>query len=120
MGMSILVVEDDPELLEGLSELLESEGHQVRRARHGLEALGFLRAGQRPHLILLDLMMPIMNGWQFRQEQRMDSELAKIPIVVISGKNDLPAHAQWLEADAYVQKPVRPETLLAAVEKILA
>ena len=91
MGMSILVVEDDPELLEGLSELLESEGHQVRRARHGLEALGFLRAGQRPNLILLDLMMPIMNGWQFRQEQRMDSELAKIPIVVISGKNDLPA-----------------------------
>src|ERR1700737_2123478 len=120
MGMSILVVEDDPELLEGLSELLESEGHQVRRARHGLEALGFLRAGQRPHLILLDLMMPIMNGWQFRQEQRMDSELAKIPIVVISGKNDLPAHAQWLEADAYLPKAVRTETLLAAVEKLLA
>jgi DNA-binding response OmpR family regulator len=49
----------------------------------------------------------------------MDSELAKIPVVVISGKNDLPAHAQWLEADAYVQKPVRPEMLLAAVEKLL-
>jgi len=119
MGVSILVIEDDPQLLEGLSEILESEGHHVRRARHGLEALGFLRAGQRPRLILLDLMMPIMNGWQFRHEQRMDSEISRIPIVVISGKNDLPAHAQWLEADAYVQKPVRPETLLETVGRLL-
>ncbi len=120
MGTSILVVEDDPDLLEGLSELLESEGHSVRRARHGLEALGFLRAGQRPCLILLDLMMPIMNGWQFRHEQRMDSELSKIPVVVISAKTDLSAHAHWLEADAYVQKPVRPEILLQTVQQLLA
>src|SRR5215470_9504088 len=114
MGASIRVIEDDPQLLEGLSEILESEGHLVRRARHGLEALGFLRAGPVPSLILLDLMMPIMNGWQFRHEQRMDSEFSKIPTIVVSGKTDLPAHAQWLEADDYLQKPIPPEALLDA------
>jgi len=113
----ILVVEDDLDLLEGLAELLEAEGYQVRRARHGLEALGFLRAGPIPHIILLDLMMPIMNGWQFRHEQRMDSELSKIPVIVISANTDLPAHAEWLEANDYLQKPIRPEALLAVVER---
>jgi CheY-like chemotaxis protein len=115
---SILVVEDDPELLDGLAELLESEGYRVRRARHGLEALGHLRAGPLPAVILLDLMMPIMNGWQFRHEQRMDSEISKIPIVVISARTDLSAHAQWLEADGYLEKPVRPDILLATVARL--
>ena len=84
MGMSILVIEDDPELLEGLSELLESEGHQVRRARHGLEALGFLRAGQRPHLILLDLMMPEMDGFELFELLRGDAAFSNIPVVVMT------------------------------------
>jgi CheY-like chemotaxis protein len=114
----ILVVEDDPELLSGLANLLASEGYRVRGARHGLEALGFLRGGFLPRLILLDLMMPIMNGWQFRHEQRMDSELAKIPVIVISARTDVPAHAEWLEADGYVQKPIQPETLLATVQRL--
>ena len=62
MRGSVLVVEDDPELLHSLSEVLQSEGYGVARARHGLEALGRLRGGTRPSVILLDLMMPIMNG----------------------------------------------------------
>jgi CheY-like chemotaxis protein len=102
----ILVVEDDLDLLEGLAELLEAEGYRVRRARHGLEALGFLRAGPIPRMILLDLMMPIMNGWQFRYEQRQDSDLAKIPVVVVSAKSDSQQHAAWLEADGYLSKPI--------------
>ena len=113
----ILVVEDDPDLLEAVSGALESEGYGVGRARHGLEALGQLRAGKRPCLILLDLMMPIMNGWQFRYEQRQDSELSRIPVVVVSAKSDSPQHAAWLEADGYIQKPFLLPTLLEIVHR---
>src|SRR5262249_19553419 len=109
--------EDDPELLEGLADLLEAEGYRVRRARHGLEALGILRAGPLPRLILLDLMMPIMNGWQFRHEQRMDSELSKIPLIVLSARSEISAHAEWLEADDYLVKPIQPTVLLQAVDR---
>lgn len=117
MRPEILVVEDDPDLLEAISGALESEGFGVGRARHGLEALGHLRAGHRPQVILLDLMMPIMNGWQFRHEQRQDSELAKIPVVVVSAKTDSAQHAAWLEADAYVSKPLSLATLLETVNR---
>jgi CheY-like chemotaxis protein len=106
MGRTVLVVEDDPELLHSLSEVIESEGYGVACARHGLEALGRLRGGVRPSVILLDLMMPIMNGWQFRYEQRQDSDLAKIPVVVVSAKSDSQQHAAWLEADGYISKPI--------------
>ena len=102
----VLVVEDDPELLLSLSEVIEAEGYDVACARHGLEALGRLRGGVRPSVILLDLMMPIMNGWQFRYEQRQDSDLAKIPVVVVSAKSDSQQHAAWLEADGYISKPI--------------
>ena len=115
MRGSVLVVEDDPNLLCSLSEMLESEGYEVACARHGLEALGRLRGGVRPSLILLDLMMPIMNGWQFRYEQRQDSDLAKIPVVVVSAKSDSQQHAEWLEADGYISKPIDPSLLLGMV-----
>jgi len=114
----ILVVEDDPELLEALSGAIEAEGYEVRRARHGLDALGQLRAGRRPpDLILLDLMMPIMNGWQFRHAQRQDSELSRIPVVVVSAKSDSEQHAAWLEADDYIQKPISLDRLLESIQK---
>ncbi len=112
MRGNVLVVEDDPELLLSLSEVLESEGYCVTCARHGLEALGRLRGGNRPSVILLDLMMPIMNGWQFRYEQRQDSDLAKIPVVVVSAKSDSQQHALWLEADGYISKPIDLNVLL--------
>src|SRR5881398_3824048 len=99
MRGNVLVVEDDPELLLSLSEVIESEGYCVTCARHGLEALGRLRGGSRPAVILLDLMMPIMTGWEFRHAQRQDSELCRIPVVVVSGMNDSFRHAAWLEAD---------------------
>lgn len=117
MRGSILVVEDDPELLSSLSEVLESEGYQVAGARHGLEALGRLRGGTRPSVILLDLMMPIMNGWQFRYEQRQDSDLAKIPVVVVSAKSDSRQHAEWLEADGYISKPIDLNVLLGTLRR---
>ena len=113
----VLVVEDDPDLLAALSGALEEEGFGVSRARHGLDALGQLRAGRRPCVILLDLMMPIMNGWQFRHEQRQDSELSKIPVVVVSAKTDSAQHAAWLEADAYLEKPLSFGKLVEIVNR---
>jgi CheY-like chemotaxis protein len=117
MRGSVLVVEDDPELLHSLSEVLESEGYSVACARHGLEALGRLRGGSRPSVILLDLMMPIMNGWQFRYEQRQDSDLSKIPVVVVSAKSDSQQHAAWLEADGYISKPIDLNVLLGTLRR---
>jgi len=117
MRGSVLVVEDDPELLNSLSEVLESEGYRVACARHGLEALGRLRGGARPSVILLDLMMPIMNGWQFRYEQRQDSDLSKIPVVVVSAKSDSRQHAEWLEADGYISKPIDLNVLFGTLSR---
>ena len=117
MRGNVLVVEDDPELLVSLSEVLESEGYHVTGARNGLEALGRLRGGTRPSVILLDLMMPIMNGWQFRYEQRQDSDLAKIPVVVVSAKSDSQQHALWLEADGYITKPIDLKVLLDTLSR---
>ena len=116
----VLVIEDDPELLAALSGALEEEGFGVSRARHGLDALGQLRSGRRPCVILLDLMMPIMNGWQFRHEQRQDSELSKIPVVVVSAKTDSAQHAAWLEADAYLEKPLSLGKLIEIVNRFCA
>jgi CheY-like chemotaxis protein len=113
----VLVVEDDPELLHSVSEVLQSEGYRVARARHGLEALGRLRGGARPSVILLDLMMPIMNGWQFRYEQRQDSDLSKIPVVVVSAMSDSRQHAEWLEADGYISKPIDVDVLLGTLRR---
>ena len=111
----VLVVEDDPDLLRALADLLASDGYSVLAARHGLEALGYLRGGARPSVILLDLMMPIMNGWQFRYEQRQDSELASIPVIVVSAAGDSQQHAEWLEANRYIRKPIDLDVLLDAV-----
>jgi CheY-like chemotaxis protein len=117
MSRQVLIVEDDPDLLGALASFLQSEGYNVECARHGLEALGRLRAGSRPAVILLDLMMPIMTGWEFRDAQRQDSELCHIPVVVVSGTNDSARHAAFLEADGYVQKPIPVETLIATLNR---
>ena len=67
-GAPILIVEDDADVRDTMVQVLESEGFSVRATRDGREALDALRAGLRPRLILLDLMMPVMNGWQFREQ----------------------------------------------------
>ncbi len=112
----ILVVDDDPDIRETLAELLQEEGYAVTSAAHGGEALLSLRAEPRPGLILLDLMMPIMDGWQFRAEQKKDPELASIPVVIISatGRDEL---VSSLGAAQFLKKPINLEQLLAAVEQ---
>ena len=106
----VLVVEDDRDIRELLVELLESEGYQVSSAENGAQALLKAKVG-RPHLILLDLMMPIMNGWQFREQQVKEPAISKVPVVVIS------AFANDLQVAGCLRKPVRIEDVLDAVHQ---
>jgi CheY-like chemotaxis protein len=116
----ILVVEDEPDVRDALTVLLESEGYEVAAAAEGREALGRLRAAHhpgRPRLILLDLMMPVMDGFEFRVQQLQDPEIADIPVIVFSGGGDLDRKAGLLAPDAWVAKPVDPPRLLALVRR---
>jgi two-component system, chemotaxis family, chemotaxis protein CheY len=114
----VMIVDDDPALVDGLSELLEDEGYVVATARDGLDALAQLRAGLRPSVILLDLMMPRMDGWDFRQAQLRDDDLRDIPIVVISaaGFSVASVRAQFGDID-FVPKPPREGELLDALRR---
>ena len=113
----VLVVEDDVDIQEALAQILENEGYQVTSADNGLNAMTHLRSSGPPCLILLDLMMPIMDGWQFRSEQKKDPKLAMIPIVVLSAHGSVPQHAAALEAAMYLKKPIDLELLLETVKK---
>src|SRR5688500_4511236 len=85
MASSILVVDDDPNLVRLMSKFLKLEGFAPVGAGNGQEALAYLRGGGDASVILLDLRMPVMDGWTFRREQRGDPGLADIPIVILSG-----------------------------------
>src|SRR6187549_1262395 len=95
----ILVVEDDTDIRESLVEVLEDEGFGVRAAADGRQALDVLRAERPlPDLILLDLMMPVMNGFQFREQQLSDAAFAGIPVVVVTADANARAKAESLNA----------------------
>jgi CheY-like chemotaxis protein len=115
LGGSVLIVEDDFDLREALTEMLRDEGYQVATAAHGAEALVRLRGGSKPCVILLDLAMPVMNGWQFRAEQRHDPELAKIPVIVLSAAPHVREELPELGLSDYLQKPVSIERLLGRI-----
>jgi CheY-like chemotaxis protein len=109
-GKRILVVEDDALTRGAIKMLLEWEGYRVHCAADGAEALGLLRRGLRPALILLDARMPGCDGWCFRAAQRADPDLADIPVVVISGED-----ASALDAAGHIRKPFQPTELLEQV-----
>src|SRR6266404_8186598 len=103
-GARVLLVEDDPDISEVLAQLLEDEGVHVSSASNGREALTSLQRGAPPDVIVLDLMMPVMDGWEFRLEQKKDPTLASIPVVAMSA--DASAKAEAIDVDAYVHKPL--------------
>jgi CheY-like chemotaxis protein len=110
-----LVVEDDETIRESLSDLLRDEGAELVTAANGREALDSLRASTPPDLILLDLMMPVMDGWQFRKEQKkLAPELANIPLVVITATGKRPV---LVDAAELVMKPLDLNRLFEAVER---
>ncbi|MDQ3364532.1 MAG: response regulator [Myxococcota bacterium] len=116
--VSVLVVDDDRELRETVHEVLEFEGFVVATATNGVEALAYLRAAPRsPHVILLDLSMPVMDGMTFREEQRKDPALAAIPVIVFSAAGTLADKVRAMHVDAVLKKPLRLDQLLDAVGK---
>jgi CheY-like chemotaxis protein len=107
----VLVVEDDPLTTGAIKMLLEWEGYQVDCAANGLEALNHLRKlGEKPDVILLDVVMPVLDGRQFREQQKDDPEIHDIPVIVVSA-----ADTFALDAADYIQKPFLPQELLQAV-----
>jgi CheY-like chemotaxis protein len=110
---TVLIVEDDPDTREMLGKFLELEGFHVESAANGQQALDKLTDGLRPGVIILDLMMPVMDGWQIRKRQMEDPRFAGIPTIVVSaaGRDRM---AQ-VTADAYLAKPIDMDELLTRV-----
>lgn len=109
----VLVIEDHEDLREGIRIALGMEGYTVEVAANGREALQKLYAGVRPCLIIMDLMMPLMNGFEFRQAQLAAADFKNIPLIAYSAVTDPRETAQQLHADAYLHKPTDVEQLAA-------
>ena len=114
---TILIVEDDEDLRDSLAELFEERGYAVVAAQNGQDALNRLVAGLVPCLILLDLMLPIVSGWEFRNQQLADPRFAQIPIIILSGIHNLRSEAQRLQAVAFVPKPLDFDRLFKAIDQ---
>lgn len=112
-GQVILLVEDDDELREVMEAVLRDEGYTVTPAENGFRGLELARATP-PGVILLDLMMPVMDGWEFRARQRADAALAMVPVIVVSAAG--PDSLASLDPAAFIPKPFDFETLIRAVE----
>jgi CheY-like chemotaxis protein len=113
MSGTVFIVEDDVDTREMLEHFLETQGYAVETAANGKIALERLSAGASPGVILLDLMMPVMDGWQFRQAQVRDSRLSRIPVIVVSAAGR--ERTTQIQADDYLAKPVNLDELLTRV-----
>jgi two-component system cell cycle sensor histidine kinase/response regulator CckA len=113
----ILVVEDDRSIRDVLRGILEDEGYSVAMAADGRQALERLRSSAAPDVIVLDLRMPVMDGWQFRAAQKTDPAVAGIPVLAISA--DGSAKAAAIDAAAYLRKPLSSDALLGAISRIM-
>src|SRR4051794_30523863 len=116
-AIRLLLIEDDSSIRLALTDMLEDEGFVVTSAVNGREALEDLRNAPPPDVIVLDLMMPVMDGWEFRVEQRLDPMLAGIPLLAMSA--DLSAKARAIAADGYVRKPIDFPQLLRQLHDIV-
>lgn len=109
---TVLVVDDDDDIRDSVCDLLSEHGYEVQAARDGSEAFDALANMQRlPDAVLLDLMMPVMNGWEVLEVLKADNKLAEIPVIIVTAHTN--AHVP--EADALVHKPFSAERLLATL-----
>ena len=110
---SILVVDDDAASIESLTEILAGEGYFIATAKNGKEALKHLRTAALPKLIILDLFMPEMDGWEFRREQLKDAKLRDIPVVVMTGASVYAG----IDANVIVHKPLDVDRFVSLLER---
>ena len=109
----VLIVEDDEDLRDMMAQMLTIEGFAAATVANGREALDYLHGTTKPHVILLDLMMPVMDGWEFRRRQQADPELAPVPVIVLSALD--PVRAAPVDAAAFLKKPLDFDRLLELV-----
>jgi CheY-like chemotaxis protein len=110
---NILVVEDDEDAREAMVALLQMKGYHAVPAGNGREALDYLDQAPAPDLIILDLWMPVMDGWQFRSEQARNPRLAHIPVIVVTALSD----RADVDANEVIIKPVDVDRLLTKVDQ---
>lgn len=127
MNEKILVIDDDPDILDALNMILDSQGYRVATARNGIEGLANLKA-EKPDMVILDLMMPKMDGFAvYRQLQEPEwSEYKNTPIMILTSVREDASRRRYeletgkaLGVDDYLEKPFLPDALLARVENIL-
>jgi CheY-like chemotaxis protein len=112
----VVIVEDDLDVRETLVEVLTEEGYPTTAFAGGHAALRYLQSGEQlPELILLDLMMPVMDGWQFRREQKRLEHLSAVPTVILSADGNIDRNMATLEASGYLRKPIHIKALLQLV-----
>jgi CheY-like chemotaxis protein len=116
MAKRILIVEDDNSIRELLVELLQGEGYDVTSAVNGLEGLKCLEQNPIFNLILIDLMMPVMDGYTFRTEQMKNPKFSKIPVVVMSAEANAKEKLKSFGITAFLSKPVELDTIIKTVE----
>ena len=116
-GGPVLLVEDDLDIAEAILDVLMDEGYEVAHATNGREALDLLQSEPEPSVILLDLMMPEMDGPQFRAVQMRDPRLSKIPVVVLSADRMIAEKARALGVWGFVVKPLEPAQLVSIIER---
>ncbi len=114
---AILVIDDDAAERQRLSSWFRAEGYAVETAGHGREALDRLRTGFQPCVILMDLMMPEMDGFDFRREQQADPHLAFVPLIVYSAVPNLALYAKQLRVNAFIHKPGELTAVTALVRE---
>jgi CheY-like chemotaxis protein len=115
----IFVVEDDLHIRESLTEVLEIEGFDVFSAVNGQDALDILRSGQKADLILLDLMMPVKDGFQFKAEQEVDPLIQNIPVIIMSANGNMSAKKELGTVKEFLKKPIDLDALLETINKYL-
>jgi CheY-like chemotaxis protein len=116
----VLIVDDDVDVRDSLAELLEGRGWQVSTALHGQDALRvFAEMRTPPSVILLDLMMPVMDGYEFLEQQRKDPALAKIPVAIITASHGID-RARLGDGMPIVRKPFEIPLLMATLERVRA
>lgn len=114
---TVLVVDDDAEIRQAIAEVLDDEGYAVLLAANGKEALDLIAAGQRPDVILLDVMMPVMDGWHFLSARLKHPDLIEVPIIIISAGQEAEREARKVGVFEVAKKPLHVDDLIHRIEE---